>query len=89
MRARQNGLREIGVAKYEFKFVITDVELSKEVQARVGQAVAQAGALALAEITPPEAITVGIGRNIWWRGIPVPDLVQAIQEAAVQKAKGR
>lgn len=77
------------VAKYEFKFVISDIELSREVQERVGQAVAQAGALALAEVTPPEAITVKVGRNIWWRGIPAPDLAQALQEQAAMKAKAR
>jgi hypothetical protein len=40
---------------------ITDVELSKEVQARVGEAVAQAGASPLAEIAPIRAITVPTG----------------------------
>ena len=45
----------------EFKFVVSDVKLTKAQEAKVSQAVAQAGALALAEITPPNAVSVQIG----------------------------
>jgi len=75
--------------KYEFKFVVTDVEMSPELHERIGQAVASAGALALADFAPPEAVTVKVGKNLWWRGIPVPDLVRALQEMAAGKIKGR
>jgi hypothetical protein len=70
------------VAKYEFRFVVTDVRLTKAQEAQIGQAVAQAGALALAQVTPPEAVSVAVGKNIWWRGIPAPILQKQLQEFA-------
>ena len=75
--------------RYEFKFVLTDVELSKEQQRQVGASVAQAGALALAEHTPPDAVTVELGRGIWWRGKPAPELAKELQEFAQQHAEAR
>ena len=66
----------------EFKFVVSDVKLTKAQEAKVAEAVAQAGALALAEITPPNAVSVQIGRNRWWRGIPAPDLYKNLQQYA-------
>jgi hypothetical protein len=75
------------VAKYEFKFVVSDVRLTKAQEAQIGQAVAQAGALALAEHTPPTAVTVPIGKNIWWRGIP-PDVLRVELEKFAAKAAG-
>ena len=38
------------MARYEFRFIVTDTELPKGHQQNVGQAVAEAGALALADI---------------------------------------
>jgi hypothetical protein len=38
------------MARYEFRFIVTDPELSKGHQQKVGQAVAEAGALALVDI---------------------------------------
>jgi hypothetical protein len=76
------------MARYEFKFVLSDVELSDDQQARVGQAVAQAGALALAELTPTEALTVRIGPLLWWRGIPPIELQRQIEQAARAKSEG-
>lgn len=75
------------MAKLEFRFVVSDVELSEEEQEKVGRAVAQAGALALAEVTPANAVTVLAGRNIWWRGIPRDELLQPLQDFA-QKEVG-
>jgi len=40
------------MARYEFKFVISDVELSDEHRERVGEAIAQAGALAVCGSDP-------------------------------------
>ena len=65
--------------KQEFTFVVTDVKLTKAQVAQIGQAVAQAGALALAEVTPPNAVSVQIGPNKWWRGIPAPELYKQLQ----------
>lgn len=76
------------MARYEFRFIVTDAELSEEHQRKVGQAVAEAGALALAAATPPEAVTVRFGDNIWWRGIPPVEIYQALEEAAAAKVRG-
>jgi hypothetical protein len=77
---------EFGMARYEFRFIVTDTELSEEHQQKVGQAVAEAGALALAALTPKDAVTVRYGRNLWWRGIPPPEIIQALEGVAAQKA---
>ena len=74
------------MAKQEFSFVVTDVKLTKAQVAQIGQAVAQAGALALAEVTPPNAVSVQIGPNRWWRGIPAPDLFKQLQQFATKSA---
>jgi hypothetical protein len=58
------------MAKFEFTFVVEVDALTPEDQERVGRAVTQAGALALAEVTPVNALTVSAGKNKWWRGIP-------------------
>jgi hypothetical protein len=73
---------------HEFKFVVSDVKLSKAQEATVGAAVAQAGALALAEFTPPNAVSIQIGANRWWRGIPAPELFKQLQQFA-QKSAGQ
>jgi len=73
----------------ELKFVVTDVKLARAQEAKVAEAVAQAGALALAEITPPNAVSVQIGPNRWWRGIPAPDLYKQLQQFATKSAGGR
>jgi len=65
--------------KHEFHFVVTGVDLSPEQVDKVGSAVAQAGALALAEVTPADAVTVRIARNRWWRGIPPFELKERLQ----------
>jgi hypothetical protein len=74
--------------KHEFSFVVTDVRLTKAQVSQIGQAVAQAGALALAEVTPPNAVSVQIGPNRWWRGIPAPDLFKQLQQFATKSAGG-
>ena len=70
------------MATYEFRFVVSDVMLTKAQEQKIGQAVGQAGAFALTEITPPQAVSVGLGKNLWWRGIPRPDLLKGLQEFA-------
>jgi len=76
------------LARHEFSFVVTDVTLTKTQVAQIGQAVAQAGALALAEVTPANAISVQIGPNRWWRGKPAPDLFKELQQFATKSAGG-
>ncbi|HSR24965.1 MAG TPA: hypothetical protein VLW53_15530 [Candidatus Eisenbacteria bacterium] len=77
------------MAVYEFKFVVSDVELTPEQHDRIGQAVAQAGALALSGSTPPEALTVRLAPNHWWVGIPPEALTKQLQEIALRKAATR
>lgn len=74
------------MARYEFRFVVTDTELSEEHQLKVGQAVAEAGALAVASLTPREAVTVRYGFNRWWRGIPPVSILRDLEQVAAQKA---
>jgi hypothetical protein len=76
------------MARYQFRFVVTDTELSEEHQQKVGQAIAEAGALAIATVTSPDAVTVRYGPNLWWRGIPPVEIQQALGDVAVQKATG-
>ena len=68
--------------------MVTDVRLTKAQVAQIGQAVAQAGALALAEVTPPNAVSVQIGRNRWWRGIPAPEILKQLEAFASERAGG-
>ena len=75
------------MARYEFRFVVSDVKLTKAQEGQIGQAVAQAGSLALAEVTPVNAVTVSIGRNRWWRGIPAEALLAELEKFA-EKAAG-
>jgi hypothetical protein len=72
----------------EFKFVVTDVKLTKAQQTTISRAIAQAAALALAEIVPPNAVSVPIGVNRWWYGIPAPDLFKQLQTYGNQVAGG-
>lgn len=73
------------MARHEFRFIVSDVELSAEHQESIARSVAQAGALALAEVTPANAVTVSVGRNIWWRGLPPPELQQSLEQFAAQQ----
>lgn len=75
------------MATHEFKFVVSDVKLTPAQEAKVGQAVAQAGALALAQVTPADAISVQLGPNRWWRGKPAPDLFKQLQTFAAKRAR--
>jgi hypothetical protein len=81
------------MARHEFKLIVTDTELSPEHQRRVDQAVAEAGALALAGLTPDNALTVSVGDNVWWRGKPADGeiydtAVQAARAAAFGRSEG-
>jgi hypothetical protein len=74
-----------GNSRHEFKFVLTDVELTAEQEERVSRAVAQAGALALGELLPKESLTVPVRHNVWWHGIPRPDLMTELQRVAAEQ----
>jgi len=81
------------MARYEFRFIVTDAELSEEHQRKVSQAIAEAGTLALAAQTPREALTVigeshllgGAGFPWIWRGIPPITLTEGLQAFAAEQ----
>jgi hypothetical protein len=73
------------VATHQFKFAVSDVDLSPEQIEHIGQAVAQAGALALADITPEHAVSVQVRPGIWWRGIPAPDIYKQLEQFAAKQ----
>jgi hypothetical protein len=62
------------MSRYEFTFLVTDVELSEEERLRVGRAVAMAGAAELGAALPPEAVSapVQLDERLYkvWCGIP-------------------
>jgi hypothetical protein len=70
------------MATHEFKFVVSDADLTPEQIERVSSAVAQAGTLAVAELTPSDAITFRVGPSWVWRGIPPVTVRQALQDHA-------
>ncbi|MFG2341155.1 hypothetical protein [Streptomyces yangpuensis] len=72
--------------KNEFKFVVTGVELTEEQQERIGRAVAQAGALALGDFGPRDAVGVRLDPKIWWHGLPREVLAQDLQRFAAEEA---
>jgi hypothetical protein len=84
---------EFAMARYEFRFIVTDTELSDEHQRQVSQAIAEAGTLAVAAQTPREAVTVvgashlldGPGVPWIWRGIPPVTLTEGLQTFAAGK----
>ncbi|MFJ1569222.1 hypothetical protein [Streptomyces erythrochromogenes] len=75
-----------GNNKNEFTFVVTGVELSDEQQERIGRAVAQAGALALGDFGPRDAVAVRLNPKVWWHGVPREVLVQDLQRFAEEEA---
>jgi hypothetical protein len=62
------------MSRYEFSFVVTDVELSEEQRLRVGRAVALAGATELGMDLPAEAVSAPVQLDArlvrFWCGIP-------------------
>jgi hypothetical protein len=84
------------MARYEFRFIVTDAELSEEHQRNVSQAIAEAGTLAVAAGTPRDAVTVvgashlidGPGVPWIWRGIPPLTITKGLQEYAVEQVSG-
>jgi hypothetical protein len=62
------------MSRYEFSFVVTEVELSEEQQLRVGRAVTLAGAAELGAALPPGAVTAPLELSErlykFWCGIP-------------------
>jgi hypothetical protein len=69
----------------EFRFVVSDINLTPAQIKQVGQAVVQAGALALADLTPEDAVTLEVRPGVFWRGLPPAPTLEAIKAHAVQQ----
>lgn len=73
--------RGSAMLRQEFGFIVTDTELSEELQQEVGQA----GAIAPVALTLADAITVQVGIGQWRPAQPPTELRQALEEAAAQR----
>jgi len=73
------------MAKYEFGFTVTGVDLDAEAQERIARAVALAGASALGEDTPDNSVTVQVRPGWWWRGRPSTEIERELQQFANQE----
>jgi 7-keto-8-aminopelargonate synthetase-like enzyme len=67
------------MATHQFKFIVSDVDLDDEQVERVGRAVAQAGALAVADQTPEDAVIVYYRPGHVWCGLPPANLNEALR----------
>jgi hypothetical protein len=76
------------MARHEFRFVVTDVELSEEDRQRVQQAISQSATIALADLTPPNAVSFQF-RNILWRGIPPIELQEQLEQVVEERTGER
>jgi hypothetical protein len=75
------------VGRYEFKIVVSDVDLSETHQKKIGQAIAQAGAMAIAESTSGEpVVSVPLGLNKLWLGRPAPKILHELEAFAHSEA---
>lgn len=71
---------------HQFKFVVSDVDLTPEQVDAIGQKVSQAGALAVASHVPREAVTVQVRPGIWWLGKPAPEVTKQLEGFAAKQA---
>ncbi|HEX3391368.1 MAG TPA: hypothetical protein VHS55_02280 [Solirubrobacteraceae bacterium] len=77
------------MGRYEFKVVVSGVELSEEQQKHIGQSISQAGATAVAGFSRGGPISVPVDLNHLWIGIPVPELLHDLEGfAQKQVAEG-
>jgi hypothetical protein len=76
------------MATHQFKFAVSDANLTDRQVAEVSQAIARAGSAAVAKFTPTAAIDVQIGPLVWWRGVPVDDISVPLKKFAQQQAGG-
>lgn len=75
------------MGRYEFKVVVSDVDLSEVHQKKIGQAIAQAGAIAIAENTSGEpVVSIPLGLNKLWLGRPAPKILRELEAFAHNEA---
>jgi hypothetical protein len=66
--------------RHEFRFVVTNVSLEPDQIEKIGRAIVQAGTLAVADLTPEEAVNFQVRPGIWWRGLPPVEIVEGLKE---------
>lgn len=71
-------------SKNEFKFVVTGVDLTEDQQEKVSRAIAQAGALALGDLAPRDAVGVRLAPKIRWFGNP--PVIEELRDFAFSEA---
>jgi hypothetical protein len=76
------------MATHQFKFVVSDVDLTPEQEERIARAVAQAGILALGDLTPEDSVTFQFGHHGLWNGIPPVDVVAALSAYVSERVAG-
>jgi hypothetical protein len=76
------------MATHQFKFAVSDANLTDAQVAEVSQAIARAGSAAVAKFTPNTAIDVQIGLLEWWRGVPRDEIMIQLKKFASQHAGG-
>lgn len=75
------------MGRYEFKIVVSDVDLSEAHQQKIGQAVAQAGAMAIAGVTSGgPVLSIPVGLNKLWLGRPAPKILRELEAFAHNEA---
>jgi hypothetical protein len=63
---------------YNFQFVVSGVTLGPETIKRVSEAIAQAGAAALADDVDEPAVTVELRPGVIWRGLPPAEVARPL-----------
>jgi len=74
------------MGRYEFKFVVSDVDLSEEQEKRIEQAVAQAGTLAIAETSSKQPMCVVLPFHKVWCGFPPFETIRDLEAFAAARA---
>jgi hypothetical protein len=74
------------MGRYEFKVVVSGVELSEEQQKRIGQSVSQAGATAIAQFSKGDPLSVPVDLKHLWIGYPAPELLRELESFAQKEA---
>jgi hypothetical protein len=67
---------------HQFRFVVSDVDLTRDQVEHVERAIAQAGALALADLMPEDAVTCRVRPGWLWKGLPPVDILEPLTEYA-------
>lgn len=74
------------MGRYEFKVVVSGVELSEDQQKRIGQAVSLAGAGAIGKFIPQPPVSVPLSLLHYWMGPYPPAILKELDQYAQGQA---